>query len=76
MTIAVVISSRSEEAVYSIEVFVDPSEGSLNVPSVVLLNRIRSIDGRRLMKRLGRLRPDTMKMVNRALQVSLGLAGL
>jgi mRNA interferase MazF len=76
VTIVAAISSQSDGTVYPTEVNVDPPEGSLKVPSVVLLNQIRSIDRRRLVKRLGRLRPDTMKLVNRALQVSLGLAGL
>ncbi len=76
VTIVAAISSQSDGTVYPTEVRVDPPEGSLKVPSVVLLNQIRSIDRRRLVKRLGRLRPDTMKLVNRALQVSLGLAGI
>ena len=76
VTIVAAISSRPERPVYPPDVPVNPPEGSLNVPSVVLLNQIRSIDRRRLVKRLGRLRPDTMKLVNRALQISLGLAGV
>ena len=76
ITIVAAISSRSDETVYPTEVRVDPPEGRLSVPSVVLLNQIRSIDRRRLVKRLGRLRPGTMKLVDRALQVSLGLAGI
>jgi len=76
VTIVAAISSRFEESLHPTEVRVDPPEGSLKVPSVVLLNQIRSIDRGRLVKRLGRLRPDTMKLVNRALQVSLGLAGV
>ncbi len=76
VTIVAAISSRADHSVYPAHVRVDPPEGSLNVPSVVLLNQIRSIDRRRLVKRLGRLRPDTMKLVNRALQISLGLVGL
>jgi mRNA interferase MazF len=76
VTIVAAISSRADHPVYPADGRVDPPEGSLNVPSVVLLNQIRSIDRRRLVKRLGRLRPDTMKLVNRALQISLGLVGL
>jgi len=76
VTIVAAISSRFEESLHPTEVRVDPPEGSLKVPSVVLLNQNRSIDRRRLVKRLGRLRPGTMKLVNRALQVSLGLAGV
>jgi mRNA interferase MazF len=76
VTIVAAISSRPDKPAYPVDVPVDPPEGSLNAPSVVLLNQIRSIDRRRLVKRVGRLRPDTMKLVNRALQISLGLARL
>jgi len=76
VTIVAAISSRSDTPVYPADVGADPPGGSLSVPSVVLLNQVRTIDKRRLVKRLGRLRPDTMKLVDRALQVSLGLAGL
>ncbi len=76
VTIVAAISSRPDTPAYPADVRVDPPEGSLSVPSVVLLNQIRTIDRRRLVKRLGRLRPDTMKLVNRALQISLGLAGV
>jgi mRNA interferase MazF len=76
ITIVAAISSRPDEPTYPTDVRVDPPEGSLNVPSVVLLNQIRSIDRRRLVRRLGRLRPDTMKLVARAIQISLGVAGL
>jgi mRNA interferase MazF len=76
VTIVAAISSRPDAPAYPADVCVDPPEGRLSVPSVVLLNQIRTIDRRRLVKRLGRLRPDTMKQVNRALQISLGLAGL
>ena len=76
VTIVAAITSRPDTPVYPADVRVDPPEGNLSVPSVVLLNQVRTIDRRRLVKRLGRLRPDTMKLVNRALQVSLGLAGI
>jgi mRNA interferase MazF len=76
VTIVAAIASRSDAPVYPADVRIDPPEGSLSVPSVVLLNQIRTIDRRRLVKRLGRLRPDTMKQVNRALQLSLGLVAL
>lgn len=76
ITIVAAITSRSEEQVYPTEVPVDPPEGSLRVRSLVLLNQVRSIDRQRLVKRLGRLRPDTMVRVDRALQISFGLAGV
>ena len=76
ITIVAAISSRIDEPTYPTDVRVDPPEGSLRAASVVLLNQLRSIDRRRLVRRLGRLRPETIKRVDRALQVCLGLAGL
>jgi mRNA interferase MazF len=76
ITIVAAISSRSDEPTYPTDVRVDPPEGSLRAASIVLLNHLRSIDRRRLVRRLGRLRPETIKRVDRALQISLGLAGL
>ena len=76
ITIVAAISSSSDEPAYPTDVRVDPPEASLRAASVVLLNQLRPIDRRRLVRRLGRLRPDTIKRVDRALQISLGLAGL
>ena len=39
----------------------------------MLLNQLRSIDKRRLVKRLGALKPETMKRAEQALMLSLGL---
>jgi len=75
VTIVAAITSRPGTRAYPADVPVDPPQGNLIVPSVVLLNQVRTIDRRRLVKRLGRLRPETIKLVNCALQVSLGLAG-
>jgi len=51
-------------------------EGGLKKDSVVLLNQIRSIDRARLVRRMGRLRPETMIDVDRALAISVGLVPL
>ena len=48
-------------------------EGGLTADSVVLLNQIRTIDKRRLGKRLGAIHSQTMKQVNQALMISLAL---
>ena len=55
---------------------IDPPEGGLTRPSAVLLNEIRSVDKKRVVLRLGRLKPETMTRVDRALQISLGLVKL
>jgi mRNA interferase MazF len=54
-------------------VLVNAPEGGLTVDSVILLNQIRTIDRRRLAKHLGVLRAATVKQVDQAIQISLGL---
>ena len=54
-------------------VLVHAPEGGLAVDSIVLLNQIRTVDKRRLGKRLGALRSETMKQVDQAIMISLAL---
>ena len=54
-------------------VLVKAPEGGLSVDSVVLLNQIRTVDKRRLAKRLGALRPTTTKQVDQSIMISLAL---
>jgi len=54
-------------------VLVKAPEGGLTVDSVVLLNQIRTVDKRRLVKRLGGLRAAPMRQINQATMISLGL---
>ena len=76
ITIVAAITSQFEEPLYPTEVFLPTGEGGMRVESVVLLNQIRSVDKRRLVKPLGSVRPPTLRKVDRALGVSLGLLGL
>ena len=71
--IVAAITSQFEETLYPTEVLIRAPEGGLSSDSVVLLNQIRSIDKRRLLRRLGTLKSETMGRVNRAIQISLGL---
>jgi mRNA interferase MazF len=73
ITIVAAISSQFDATLYPTEVLIQPPEGGLSIPSVVLLNQIRSIDKRRLVRRLGVLAPTTMERVNRAILISLGV---
>ncbi len=73
ITIVAAITSQLEDRLYPSEVIVRKPEGGLKTDSVVLLNQIRSIDMRRLIRRLGALKSTTMNEMDRALQISLGL---
>ena len=76
ITFVAAITSKFDEELYPTEVLVRAPEGGLDADSVVLLNQIRSVDRRRLMRRTGRLVPATMRLVDRALMLSLGLIDL
>jgi len=72
ITIVAAITSHVEEILYPTEVLLKAPEGRLETDSVVLLNQIRSIDKRRLVKRLGALKPETMTRVEQAILISFG----
>jgi mRNA interferase MazF len=73
ITIVAAITSKFELPLYPTEVPIMAPEGGLSLDSVVLLNQVRSIDRQRLVRRLGRLKPDTIAKVERAIQISFGL---
>ncbi len=76
ITIVAAISSQFGEKLYPTEVFIPAQEGGLKTNSVVLLNQIRSIDRKRLTRRIGVLKPGIMVHVDKALKISLGLIDL
>lgn len=76
ITIVAALTSQFDPELYPTEVLINPPEGGLTYPSVVLLNQIRSIDKTRLVKRLGIISEELMNSVNNAIQISLGLIDL
>jgi mRNA interferase MazF len=72
ITIIAPITSGERE-VYPVEVFVAAPEGGLDNNSLVLLNQIRAVDKRRVVRYLGKLNSKTMRKVERAITISLGL---
>jgi mRNA interferase MazF len=73
ITIVAAITSQFDEPLYPTEVLVKAGEAGLPRDSVVLCNQIRSIDKRRLVKRMGLLTSDRMLRVERALLLSVGI---
>ena len=65
--------TSGENARYDVQVEVKAPEGGLHHNSIVLLNQIRTIDKRRVGRYWGRLSPQTMHQVDRAIEISLGL---
>jgi len=74
ITIVAAISSRFADPPHPREVLIRPGgKTGIGQPSAVILNQIRSIDGQRLVKRIGALDAATMVRVDAALKISLGL---
>ena len=73
ITIVAAITSKFDDDLYPTEVEILAGEGGLKQDSIVLLNQIRSIDGQRLLKRLGIVKNSTLRKVDISIKVSLGL---
>ena len=73
-TIVAAITSRVNTPPYPNEAVIQPSKNTgLDVASTVRLDQIRSIDRQRLIRRLGAVDAATMRKVDEALMISLGL---
>ena len=76
VTIVAAITSKLSPTPYPVEVVVATKANGLTVPSSVQLGQIRSMDKRRLLKRIGALDAATMRKVDDALRISVGLADI
>ena len=74
ITIVAAITSQFRTPPHPREVLIAPgAKTGLSKPSAVVLNQIRSIDRTRLQKRIGSLDPATIRRVDEAIKISLGL---
>ncbi len=73
ITIVAAITSHYGNPPQPREVLIRPGKSGLSIVSAVILNQIRSIDRRRLVKRLGTVDATVMGRVDRAIHISLGL---
>lgn len=77
IAIVAAITSKISPIPYPVEVSVSGTKSNgLSQASAVQLNQIRSADKQRLVKRMGVLDPTTMKKVDAAMMISLGLTKL
>jgi mRNA interferase MazF len=72
-TVIVAAITSGSHARFDVNVAISPPEGGLTNDSIILLNQIRTVDRSRLGKYWGRISALTMKQVDEALKVSLGL---
>jgi len=73
ITILAPITSQNIEKIYPIEVLLAKRGSGLEKDSKVLLNQIRAIDKRRLIKKLGNIDYEAMAKIDNAIKISLGL---
>jgi mRNA interferase MazF len=76
-TIVAAITSKVAVPPYPNEVVIRPmTTGGLDVVSTVRLDQIRTVDRRRLLKKLGKVDELAMRKVGEAISISLGLVKL
>ncbi len=73
LTIAAPITSKVYGKEYPTNVSISKKDSRLNKDSTVLLNQIRAVDKRRIIKKIGSLDLYLMNQVDRAIKISLGL---
>jgi mRNA interferase MazF len=76
ITIVAAISSQFSDPPFPREVVVEAAESGLPKRSAVIVNQIRSTDRQRLAKKLGQLSRQSMRRVDEAIKISLGLVDL
>jgi mRNA interferase MazF len=76
ITIVAAISSQFADPPFPREVVIEPVESGLHKRSAVILNQIRSVDRQRLGTKIGRLPEQSMRRVDEAVKISLGLVKL
>ena len=76
VTIVAAITSAQTKHVRPTDVELGSTASGLATPSRVLLNQIKTLDKRRLERRVGKVTPAEMEAVDDAIRISLGLVPL
>lgn len=71
--VVVIMPLTSHDRAEYDQVLIHPPEGGLIALTVTLPDQLRAIDRRRLVKRLGKLKPEMMLKINRSLKIVLDL---
>lgn len=74
-TIVLAITSQLNKARLPTHVAVPAAESGLSRDSVILAEQVRTIDKSRLRQKVARLEPRTMRRIENAMAVSIGLNG-
>lgn len=76
ITIVAAISSQFADPPHPREVIIQPGKSGLIRTSAAVLSQIRSVDRKRLIKRLGSIDAPTLHEIDDALKISLGFVDL
>lgn len=76
ITIIAPLTTQGLEKVYPVEVLLTEDNSTIERVSKVLLDQIRAIDKKRLIRKEGTVTKQTMREVNEAIRISLGLDDL
>jgi len=72
-TVTVVPVTSSVGRVYPFQVLIAAGEGGLELDSKAQVEQVRTIDVRRLRRRMGAVKPDTLTELDAALRIHLGI---
>ena len=72
-TIVAIITSRLNKAKLPTHIVIDSNNYGLNKKSVILVEQLRTIDKRRIKEKLGKVSPEDMARVDKAILVNFGL---
>ncbi len=72
--IAIVTSQKDISREYPTDVWISKEESALDLDSIIQCDQIRTIDKKRIIRKIGHLDQSIMKKVNRAILVSLDLS--
>jgi mRNA interferase MazF len=67
------VTSKNLKRIYPFEVFLSKGSGNLPKDSKVKADQIRTLDKRRIMRVIGKLRKDEIDEIERALKIHLAL---
>ena len=74
--IVAAITSKIDKAKLPTHVEINPDNSNLEKNSVILLEQIRTLDKKRLQRRVAHLDNKILKRIDRALEISLGIIDL
>jgi len=73
LTIVASITSKIKSRKFATNVFLPENSAGLGKDSIILLNQLKTIDKRRIIKKVGMLDSETMRKIDFAIKISLGL---